>query len=184
MNWQLILWIGIPVIVVLLIFRYIYRTYNELIYHQIQVEKQAAHLDAHLKKKFDLIPALSDVVKGYSKHEKGTFEEVTRLRSQWGKSKDIDEKAKTANMLEGVLSKLLVVQERYPQLKADRSFQDIQKSIGWVERELVHERKVYNQRVKSYNVRLRLFPKNIVAKTFHFQEKPFYNRETEKALNK
>ncbi len=183
MNWQLILWIGIPTVIVLLVIRYIYRTYNELTYHEIQVEKQASHIDAHLKKKFDLIPALSDVVKGYAKHEKGTFEEVTKLRSQWGKAKDVNEKIHAANMLEGALSKLLVVQERYPKLKADRSFQNIQKSIGWVERELLHERKLYNQRVKSYNVRLRLFPKNIVAKMFGFKEKPFYNRVTDETLN-
>ncbi len=177
MNWPLILWIGVPVIIVLLIFRYIYRTYNDITYHQIQVEKQAAHLDAHLKKKFDLIPALSDVVKGYTKHEKGTFEEVTKLRSQWGTAKNVDEKVKTANMLEGVLSKLLVVQERYPKLKADRSFQNIMKSIGHVERELLNERILYNRRVSSYNVKLQEIPSNIIAKIFGFREKEFYNKE-------
>ena len=181
MNWGLILGIGIPVVV---IGGYVLKTYNQLVNLRIDVDRQVSHVQVHLKKKFDLIPALAEAVKGYASHEKGTFEEVTRLRSQWGSAQNTDEKMKTANMLEGALSKLLIVQERYPKLKADRSFQNIMKSIGWVERELVHERKVYNQRVKSYNVRLRLFPKNIVAKTFHFQEKPFYNRETEKALNK
>lgn len=177
MNWGLILGISIPVIVVLVIIRYIYKTYNELIYFQIQVEKQASHVDVHLKKKFDLIPALSDVVKGYAKHESGTFTEITKLRSQWGANKDVESKIKTANMLESMLSKLLVIQERYPQLKANRSFQNIQKSIGYVERELVKERKLYNQRVKRYNVRLRLFPRNIIAKIFGFKEKDFFSKE-------
>ena len=79
-------------------------------------------------------------------------------------------------MLEGMLSKLLVVQERYPQLKADRSFQNIQKSIGWVERELVKERKLYNRRVSSYNVKLQEFPSNIIGKMFGFKEKEFFGK--------
>ena len=108
--------------------------------------------------------------------EKGTFEEVTKLRSQWGKATNSDKKMKTANMLEGALSKLLVVQERYPKLKADKSFQNIQKSIGWVERELVRERKLYNRRVSSYNVKLQEFPSNIIGKMFGFKEKEFFGK--------
>ncbi len=176
MNSGLILGIGIPALAVIIIGSYIYRTYNRLINLRIDVERQTSHVQVHLKKKFDLIPSLAEVVKGYASHEKGTFEEVTRLRSQWGSAKDSDEKMKTANMLEGALSKLLVVQERYPKLKADRSFQNIMKSIGWVERELVKERKLYNRRVSWYNVKLQEFPSNMVAKIFGFKEKEFFGK--------
>lgn len=176
MNTGLILGIGGSAIVVGFLGRYLYKTYNELIAFEIQTEKQASHVDVHLKKKFDLIPALANVVKGYTKHESGTFKEVTRLRSQWGTSKSASAKIKTANMLETALSKLLLVQERYPRLKADKSFRSLQKSISGVERELVYERKLYNQRVKRYNIRLRLFPKNLVAKFFGFKEKEFFAR--------
>jgi len=82
MNWPLIIWIGIPGIIILFMIRFIYRAYNELTYHQIKVDKIAGNLDAVLKRKFDMIPALINLVKGYAKHEKGTFEEVTELRSQ------------------------------------------------------------------------------------------------------
>jgi len=177
MNWNLALWIGIPVVIVSLLLRYVYTTYNLLVNLRMNAERQTSHIQAHLKKKFDLIPALSEVVKGYAGHEKGTFTEVTKLRSQWGAAKNSDEKMKTANQLEGVLSKLLVVQERYPKLKANRSFQSIQKSIGYVERELLRERKLYNRRVSSYNVKLQEFPSNILAKVFGFKERTFYNRE-------
>ena len=122
-----------------------------------------------------MIPAIVEAVKGYAGHEKGTLEEVTRLRSQWGKTTSSEEKIKTANMLESALSKLLIVQERYPQLKANRNFMDLQKSIGYVEKELVHERKVYNKRVSWYNEAIQLFPKNLVAKLFSFQEKQFFS---------
>lgn len=176
MNIGLILGIGIPALLVIIIGSYVYRTYNRLINLRIDVERQTSHVQVHLKKKFDLIPSLAEVVKGYASHEKGTFEEVTRLRSQWGSAKNPDEKMKTANMLEGALSKLLVVQERYPKLKADRSFQNIMKSIGWVERELVKERKLYNRRVSWYNVKLQEFPSNIVAKIFGFREKEFFGK--------
>jgi len=173
MNWGLTLGIGIPVLIILV---YVFRTYNRLINLRMDTDRQTSHVQVHLKKKFDLIPALADVVKGYATHEKGTFEEVTRLRSQWGASKDIDEKMKTANQLEGVLSRLMVVQERYPKLKADRSFQNIMKSIGWVERELVRERKLYNRRVSWYNVKLQEFPSNIIAKMFGFKQKEFFGK--------
>jgi len=179
MNWQLILWIGIPTIVVLLLIRFIWRTYNELTWHLVKVDKIAGNLDAVLKKKFDMIPALLEVVKGYAKHESSVFTEVTRLRSQWSEAKNINEKIKTASMLESALSKLLVVQERYPQLKANRTFQSIMKNISSVESEILKERKYYNEVVRRYNVRLKLFPRNIVARMFKFEERPFYSREEE-----
>ena len=177
MSWGLILGIGIPVIVVLVGARYLYRAYNELTWHLVKVDKIAGNLDAVLKKKFDMIPALVEVVKGYAKHESSTFTEVARLRSQWGEAKDINEKMKTANMLESALSKLLVVQERYPQLKANRNFQSIQRSIISVESQVLNERKYYNEVVRRNNVRVRLFPKNIIAKMFGFKEREFFSNK-------
>ena len=177
MNWQLILWIGIPTIAVLLLIRFIWRTYNELTWHLVKVDKIAGNLHAVLKKKFDMIPALLEAVKGYAKHESLTFTEVTKLRSQWGEAKNINEKIKTANMLESALSKLLVVQERYPQLKANRNFQSIQRSIGSVESQILNERKYYNEVVRRYNVRVKLFPRNVIAKMFGFGEREFFSNE-------
>ncbi len=177
MNLGLILGIGIPVIVVLVIVRFIYRTYNELTWHLVKVDKIAGNLEAVLKKKFDMIPALVEVLKGYAKHESSTFTEVAKLRSQWGKAQNTNEKIKTANMLESALSKLLVVQERYPQLKANRNFQNIQKNISIVEAQVLNERKYYNEVVRRYNVRVKLFPRNIIAKMFGFFERPFYSKE-------
>lgn len=171
--------IGVVVIVALWLFMYAYKTYNNFIKLRIDTERQASHIQAHLKKKFDLIPALTEVVKGYSNHEKGLLTEVTKLRSQWGSASDIKEKMKTSNMLESALSKLLIVHERYPQIKADRSFNNIQKSIGYVERELLHERKVYNKRVSWYNQKIQEFPSNIIAKMFKFEEKQFFAMENE-----
>lgn len=165
--------------VIFLFLIYLWMTYNKFVNLGILVERQASHLQAHLKKKFDLIPALTDIVKGYSSHEKGLLIEVTRLRSQWGAAGDIKEKMKTSNILESALSKLLIVHEKYPQIKADRSFNNIQKSISYVERELLHERKVYNKRVSYFNQKVQQFPSNILAKIFGFKEKQFFSMENE-----
>ena len=177
MNYTTIGIIAGSAIVVIVIGRYIWRTYNELTWHGIQVDKQSSNVDVHLTKKYALIPALVNVVKGFAKHESQTFEEVTRLRSQWGASKNVDDKVRTANQLDSALSRLLVIQERYPNLKANRSFGSLMKSMSHIEKELVHERKYYNERVRAYNVRVQLFPRNIVAKIFSFKEKPFFAME-------
>ena len=164
-------------VIALMSIRYILRTYNMLVNLRINVDRQSSHVQVHLTKRYDLIPALVEIVKGYAQHEKGTFEEVTRLRSQWGAAKSSDEKIKAASQLDSILSRLLVIQERYPELKADKSFQNIMYNMQHVEGELVHERKVYNKRVSFYNVKLQEFPSLIVARILGFKEKPFYQLE-------
>ncbi len=177
MNWSLILSIGLPILFIFFIARYTYRTYNEIIWWGLKVDKLAGNVDATLKKKYDMIPALSEIVKGYAKHESSTFSEVTKLRSQWGNAKTTNEKINKANMLEGALSKLLLIQEQYPQLKADRNFREIQKSISRVDNDIMKERKYYNEKVRRYNVRVKLFPKNIIAKMFGFEKREFFSKE-------
>ncbi|MBU4257643.1 LemA family protein [Patescibacteria group bacterium] len=177
MNWSLIFGVGIPTLFVFLITRYTYRTYNEIIWWGLKVDKLVGNVEATLKKKYDMIPALSEVVKGYAKHESSTFSEVTKLRSQWGATKNTNDKIKISNQLEGALSKLLLIQEQYPKLKADRNFRDIQRSISRVDNDIMKERKYYNEKVRRYNVRVKLFPKNIIAKMFGFKEREFFSRE-------
>jgi len=160
---------------IIIILYYIFKTYNSLVSFRMDVLRQTAHVDVHLKKKFDLIPALVEVVKGYAKHEKKTFEEVTRFRSQWAEAKTPEDKMKATNMLEGALSKLLIIQEQYPQLKANRSFLSLQKSISIIESELAFERKIYNKRVSWYNLHLEQFPSILVARLFGFQQMPFFS---------
>ncbi len=177
MNYLTILEWGIPAVLLLIIVRYTYKTYNELTYHGIKVEKIVGNLDAVLKKRYDLIPALVEVVKGYAKHESSVFIEVSKLRGQWNASKNVNDRIRTANQIESALSKILSIKENYPHLKADRIFQNIQKSIYHTEREILNERKYYNEVVRRYNLRLRLFPRNLIAKIFGFQEKPFFSHE-------
>ena len=168
---------GAVAIAVILVLNFIRKTYNELIWFQIKVEKIASNLEAVLKKKYDMIPALAKVVAGYSGHEKSVFTEVARLRSQWGESKTMNEKIRIASKLEGKLAAFVSINERNPNLKANRSYQNIMRSIYYTEREVLNERKYYNEVVRRYDVRLRLFPRKLVAKHFHFEEKPFFSEE-------
>ena len=177
MNWWLIGGLIVGAVVVIALIRWVIKTYNFLFYNGVKVNERWAHIEVALKRKYDTIPALAESVKGYVKHESGTLKEVTSLRSQWGKAKEVNDKVGLANALEGVLGKLMVVMEKYPELKADRNFKDYQSEIKRVERDIKHERKEYNRRVSKYNRRIGYFPNNIIALAFGFKPREFFSVE-------
>ncbi len=136
---------------------------NRLIGMQEGVKNSWAQVETVLQRRFDLIPNLVATVKGYAEHEAGVLEEVTKLRSQWGAAKTVDEKAQTASALESTLSRLLVVTENYPQLKADQGFRDLQVELAGTENRVSVERQRYNEVVRDYNTAVRQFPASLVA---------------------
>jgi LemA protein len=136
---------------------------NRLVGKQEGVKNAWAQVETVLQRRFDLIPNLVATVKGYAEHEKSTLEEITRLRSQWGAAKTVDEKAQAASALEGALARLLVVSENYPQLKADQSFRDLQVELAGTENRVAVERQRYNEVVRDYNTSVRQFPASLVA---------------------
>ena len=177
MNWWLIGGIVVGAVIVIAIIRWIVKIYNFLLYNRVKVDERWGHIEVALKRKYDTIPALAESVKGYTKHESGTLKEVTSLRSQWGKAQSVNDKVNISNALEGVLGKLMVVIEKYPQLKADRNFRDYQNEIKQVERDIKHERKEYNRRVSKYNRRIGYFPNNIISVIFGFKPREFFSVE-------
>lgn len=138
-------------------------TNNRLVTLQESVKQAWAQVETVLQRRFDLIPNLVNTVKGYAEHEQGVLEEVTRLRSQWGQAKTIDEKATAASALEGTLSRLLLVAENYPDLKADQNFRDLQVELAGSENRVAVERGRYNEAVRNYNTAVRQFPTNLAA---------------------
>ena len=116
-----------------------------------------------LQRRFDLIPNLVETVKGYAEHEREVLEEVTRLRSQWGQAGSVADKAQTAGQLEGALARLLLVAERYPDLKANQNFRDLQVELAGTENRISVERQRYNEAVRNYNTAVRQFPGSVVA---------------------
>lgn len=136
---------------------------NQLVTAKENMAASWAQVETVLQRRFDLIPNLVATVKGYAEHEKELLENVTRLRSQWGAAKTVDEKAKTASELEGTLARLLVVAEQYPDLKASQNFADLQVELAGTENRIAVERQRYNDSVRSYNTLVQKFPQSLVA---------------------
>jgi LemA protein len=137
--------------------------YNTLVRQQEQIREAWSQVENVLQRRYDLIPNLVNTVKGYAAHEKGLLEEITRLRSQWGAAKTVEDKVQSAQQLEGALARLLVVAEQYPDLKANQSFLALQDELAGTENRIAVERRRYNEAVREYNVTVRSFPTNLVA---------------------
>jgi LemA protein len=160
---KLLIGVGVIAAVVLLFVMWFVAISNRLVALQENVHSAWGQVETVLQRRFDLIPNLVNTVKGYAKHEKGVLEEVTRLRSQWGSAKTVDEKVAAAGQLEGTLSRLLLVAEQYPQLKADANFRDLQYELAGTENRIAVERQRYNDAARAYNTAARQFPGSFVA---------------------
>jgi LemA protein len=136
---------------------------NNLIGLDEGVHAQWSQVETVLQRRFDLIPNLVNTVKGYAAHEKEVLERVTELRSQWGAAKTVDDKAKVAGELESAISRLLLVSENYPELKADQGFRDLQVQLEGTENRISVERQRYNDALRAYNTKVRQFPGSLVA---------------------
>ncbi|MBW1607863.1 MAG: LemA family protein, partial [Deltaproteobacteria bacterium] len=130
---------------------------NRVIAMDENVKGKWAQVENQLKRRYDLIPNLVEAVKGYAKHEKELFENIAQARTQYFQAKDVKNKIKASNQLEGVLSRLLLLQERYPVLKANESFLKLQDSLEGTENRIAVERKRYNESVQLLNTYIRTF---------------------------
>lgn len=149
-------------------------SYNRLVQTQEHVDETWAQVENVLQRRYDLIPNLVNTVKGYAAHEQELFEEVTRLRSQWGAAGSQAQKVQAATALEGALGRLMVVVERYPDLKANQNFLALQDELAGTENRIATERRRYNQAVRGYNVVVRRFPSNIIAGMAGFEKSDAY----------
>ncbi|MEJ2076507.1 MAG: LemA family protein [Acidobacteriota bacterium] len=152
-------------------------TYNRLVALNEQVGSSWAQVETVLQRRFDLIPNLVNTVKGYAKQEQTVFTEVARLRSQWAQAQSVPEKAKVAGDLDGALSRLLVVSERYPELKSNENFLALQDELSGTENRIAVERRRYNEAVRAYNTTIRTFPTNIIASLTGFQPATYFEAE-------
>jgi len=160
--------IAVAIIIVFCIF-----VYNSFIQLSNKVKEAFSTMDVYLKQRFDLIPNLVDTVKAYAKHEADTLEELTKRRARVA-SNDIDGKIDGEMRIGDALSRILVVVENYPQLKASENFLDLHKRLVKVEEDIAFARRYYNGSVRQYNDKCQMFPYNIIANIFGFRAKKMY----------
>lgn len=174
MNVAIIL-IGIVVLLVI----YLVATYNGFVVLKTRIDEALSGIDVQLKRRADLIPNLVETVKGYAKHEKTVFENVTQARSSLMKAQTPHEKAQANNMLTDALKSLFAVAEAYPDLKASENFQELQRQLEDTEDKIAYSRQFYNSNVLDYNAKVKMFPSNIIAQLFNFKEVEFFEAQEE-----
>jgi LemA protein len=143
--------IGILLLIGFVSFKLVVGEYNKVIAMDENVKASWAQVENQLKRRYDLIPNLVETVKGYAKHEKELFENIAEARTKYFQAKDVKGKIQASNQLEGVLSRLLLLREAYPQLKANESFLKLQDSLEGTENRISVERKRYNESVQLLN---------------------------------
>jgi LemA protein len=166
--------VGILVLVVLVPLMYLKSTYNGLVTLDEGVKAAWAQVENQLQRRFDLIPNYVETVKGYAKHEKEVFIKVTEARSRVAGAASIDDKIGANNQLSSALARLLVVVERYPELKANTNFIRLQDELAGTENRIAVERRRYNESVKVFNIKIRRFPTNMIAGMFGFEKATFF----------
>lgn len=173
------LYIVITIIVLLGI--YVLIQYNDFVKLRNRVKEAFSTMDVYLKKRWDLIPNLVEVIKGYTKHESEVLEQVVKLRNLSYDNMSLSEKIDNNQQLTNDISRLMVVAENYPDLKASQNFLDLASQLAKIEDEIANARKYYNAVVRQLNNKCEMFPSNIIARLFNFKmAKMFETSEDEK----
>jgi len=174
-------WILLAVIVVLVVA--VIAIYNRLVQLRNRVEAAWAQIDVQLKRRYDLIPNLVETVKGYAAHERETLEAVVKARQQAVDARGIEDQAKAENFLTQTLRQLFAVVEAYPDLKANQNFMQLQEELTATESRIAFSRQFYNESALAYDNARETFPTNLVAGSFNFEEKPYFEAEAESREN-
>ncbi|MEV4608252.1 LemA family protein [Neorhizobium sp. LMR1-1-1.1] len=160
---------------------YIIVIYNGLVRARQMAEEAWSGIDVQLKRRADLIPNLIETVKGYAAHEKGTLEEVVKLRNQAQAvpTGDVVGRAQAEGLLSQALGKLFALAEAYPDLKANQNFAELQTSLETIESEIQMARRYYNGSARDLNIKVESFPANLVAGPFGFSKREYFEIENE-----
>ncbi len=148
--------------------------YNSFVRFTQRVKEAWSDIDVQLKSRYDLIPNLVETVKGYAAHEAGTLEKVTDMRTRAMNATAPAEKAEAENMLSGALKSLFAVSEKYPNLKANENFLELQRQLEDTENKLQAARRFYNSAVQDLNTKLQAFPSNLVGNMFGFKPADYF----------
>lgn len=179
-------WIGVGVavlvvIAVIAIVAWYINCYNTFIRLKNNYEEAFSTMDVQMQKRYDLIPNLVETVKGYAKHEKETLSAVIEARNLAKSAVGVEDKAKAEAAFSGSIRNLFAIAENYPELKANTNFIDLQNQLKIVETEIASSRKYYNACVKAFNVKVEMFPSNLVARAKNFVKAPLFEIEEKEA---
>lgn len=165
----------IAIIIIILLFVLI--TYNKLVNSKNLVKEAFSTMDVYLKKRWDLIPNLVECVKVYAKHEQDTLESIVNLRNLQYENMNNSEKMQNGNEISSKISKIMILAESYPDLKASENFVNLSKELVKIENDIENSRKYYNGTVKNYNIDILTFPNNLIAKIFGFKEEKMFEAQ-------
>lgn len=175
MVWALVIILVIGVIIVGL--------FNSLSRQRVVVNEATADIETFLKQRYDMIPNLVEIVKGYASHEQETFKQVTEMRTKAMSAGSFEEKAKLEDELSKGISKIFAVAEAYPELKANQNFIELQNTLKSLEDDIQKSRRFYNGTVRDFNTKIAVFPNNLVANVLGFKALPFFEATEEEKQN-
>ena len=153
--------------------------YNKFVQLDTTVKSSWAQVENQLQRRYDLIPNLVETVKGYAKQEKDVMVEVTNARAKVGGAGNVPDKIAANNQLSGALSRLMVVVEKYPDLKSNQNFMALQDELAGTENRIAVERMRYNEAVQIYNQTIKSFPANMIAGMYGFKDAAFFEAPKE-----
>ena len=169
------LWILIGIVALIAIV--VIGLYNRMVTLNNRTDNAWHQIDVQLKRRYDLIPNLVETTKGYAKHEKEVFENVTKARTQAINAGTVSEQGQAENMLTGALKSLFAVSENYPDLKANENFLLLQEELSGTESKIAYSRQHYNDSVMTFNTTIQKFPANMLAGAFGFKEHDYFEIE-------
>jgi len=172
-----VLWLWIVIAIVVVLGLIVVAIYNRLVRLRNRAENAWAQVDVQLRRRYDLIPNLVEAVKGYASHERATFEEVTKARTEAQQAQTVEEQGKAENLLTQAIGRLFAVAEAYPELRATENFQQLQGQLEETETKIAVSRQVYNDAVLTYDTALETVPTNIVGNLFSFQAREYFEVE-------
>lgn len=171
----------ICLLLVLFIFIFVWTTYNRFILLRNRLKEAWSDVEVNLKRRHDLIPNLVEVVKGYAVHERETLDAVIKARNMAVAvdKNSVEQQAKSENILTGTLKSLFALSEKYPDLKANVNFLELQKELVDTEDKIQAARRFFNTNVLALNTKIELFPSNIIANFFKFEKEKFFELENQ-----
>jgi LemA protein len=171
----------IAIAVVALVAIWVAITYNRLVARRLACESSWAQIDVALRMRHDLVPRLAETVAGYARHERGTFEDVTRARAGAEAANELppQPRGSAEATLAKAIGRVVAVGEDYPDLRASENFARLQRDLADVEERIAITRRVYNDTVETYNTAIQVFPPVMVARTFRFKPREFFDAPVE-----